>query len=136
MAVPYVIAALKALGSTSPTVRCIAAGDAASQMPMKTDQDFFIVMAPFPPLLTSKDPVPAANATGQTPDGQTGRLWHVGKLAEAIKLIPGVLDVGIFTGVNGPEAQAAGGQGGQKPIAAYFGMEDGSVKVRKAAIRA
>ena len=48
-------------------------------------------------------------------------------------MIEGVLSVGIFTGENGQEAAAAGRKaGGQKPVAAYFGMEDGGVFVRRA----
>jgi ribose 5-phosphate isomerase A len=42
------------------------------------------------------------------------------------------LEVGIFSGVTGPQAQAAGGIGGQKPVAAYFGMPDGTVVEKKA----
>ena len=54
-------------------------------------------------------------------------------LAKEIKLIEGVLSVGIFCGENGQEAAKAGRKmGGQKPIAAYFGMEDGGVVVRSA----
>lgn len=43
----------------------------------------------------------------------------------------GVLSVGLFVGENGAQA-AKTGKGGQKPVAAYFGMEDGSVAVRNA----
>ncbi|KAB8342777.1 hypothetical protein FH972_022375 [Carpinus fangiana] len=139
MASSYVIAALKALGSPDPQVRLMNTGTQSpgnvGPSPMKTDQNFWIVMAPFPPLLTSKD-ASAAGTEGKTTEGLTGKLWEVSQLASAIKSIPGVLDVGIFTGVNGPEAQAQEGQGGQKPIAAYFGMSDGTVKVRTADLKA
>ena len=48
-------------------------------------------------------------------------------------MIEGVLSVGIFSGENGEEALRAGRKtGGQKPIAAYFGMEEGGVFVRRA----
>jgi len=67
-----------------------------------------------------------------TADGEEGTVWGVTELAAAIKSITGVLEVGIFSGMNGPEARRMGGQGGQKPVAVYFGMEDGSVKVRRA----
>lgn len=43
--------------------------------------------------------------------------------------------MGLFVGRNGVQAQQDGGKGkkgGEKPVAAYFGMEDGSVQVRKA----
>lgn len=55
-------------------------------------------------------------------------------LAAEIKQIQGVLEVGIFSGMTGPQAQAqaVGGIGGQKPVAAYFGMPDGSISVKKA----
>lgn len=57
--------------------------------------------------------------------------WEVETLAQEIKLIEGVLSVGLFVGENGIQAErAAKGRGGQKPIAAYFGMEDGSVVIR------
>ena len=47
-------------------------------------------------------------------------------------MIEGVLSVGIFGGMNGLQAQKKGmRRGGEKPVAAYFGMEDGSVVVRK-----
>lgn len=70
-------------------------------------------------------------AAGKDGSGKGG-IWEVHALSQAIKQIPGVLDVGIFSGLTGPEAQALGGVGGQKPIAAYFGMPDGSVSVREA----
>lgn len=62
----------------------------------------------------------------------TGGVWEVQRLAREIKQIAGVLEVGIFYGQTGPQATAAGGVGGQRPVAAYFGMPDGSVSVRNA----
>lgn len=68
--------------------------------------------------------------------------WTPGTLARAIGSITGVLEVGLFTGVDGVEAAEAeerderegrgrrGRVGGEKPVACYFGMEDGSVEVR------
>jgi ribose 5-phosphate isomerase A len=95
--------------------------------PIKTDQDFFIIDAPFPhPLLIQED-----IANGKVGDGDDG-LWEVEKLARAIKDINGVLAVGLFCGPTGPEALAAGVVGGQRPIACYFGMPDGSVTLRRA----
>lgn len=93
---------------------------------MKTDQGLFLVDAPFPQLLIPSDLVSPQDGAGK--DG----VWEVEKLAHAIKHITGVLDVGLFCGPTGPEVQALGGVGGQKPVAAYFGMEDGSVSARKA----
>ena len=94
--------------------------------PIKTDQDFFIVDAPFPQLIISSDV-----AAGQDGSGKGG-VWEVETLARAIKAIHGVLDVGIFTGPTGPEAANFGVPGGQRPVACYFGMADGTVTVRKA----
>lgn len=59
-------------------------------------------------------------------------MWEVDQLAARIKEITGVLEVGLFHGKNGFQAQAEGGEGGQKPVAVYFGSEDGEVKVRHA----
>lgn len=76
-------------------------------------------------MLTQADVV-AGKVSGK--DG----VWEVNELSMKIKDICGVLDVGIFSGLTGPQATAAGGVGGQRPVAAYFGMPDGSVSVRKA----
>jgi ribose 5-phosphate isomerase A len=74
-------------------------------------------------------------------DGSDG-TWEVNKLSQAIKRITGVLEVGIFSGFNGIEAADLRKQegmqtvtaitGGQKPVAVYFGMQDGKVNVRRA----
>lgn len=137
----------------------------AKSGPLKTDQDFYIVKAPFPPLLMSRDTQPGVGAgqtMGKTKEGLEGRVWDAGKLATAIKSITGVLEVGLFVGANGTQAEklkgqgqaighldvpegvdgavagAMGGegimatQGGQKPVACYFGLQDGTVRVRKA----
>ncbi|WEW56863.1 ribose-5-phosphate isomerase rki1 [Emydomyces testavorans] len=122
LATRRVIAALKALGSPAPQLRHSAV---SREGPVKTDQGFFIVDAPFEQLLT-----PCDIKNGKTPSINDG-IWEVEELAMEIKQIPGVLEVGLFCGPTGPQAQAAGGVGGQKPIAAYFGMADGSVTVKK-----
>lgn len=114
-----------ALGSVNPVIRT---NIDPKQGPLKTDQDFFIVDAPFPPMLTRADV-----ALGQDGSGKGG-IWEVDQLAREIKGIAGVLEVGIFSGLTGPQATAAGGVGGQRPVAAYFGMPDGSVSVRKATV--
>lgn len=129
LAVRTVMSALKGLGSSAPFVR---EGHMQKAGPIKTDQDNFIVDAPFPPLLLSSDIEQAAKQgikelKGRGEDGQ----WEVQALAKEIKAIEGVLSVGLFVGENGVQAKARGKiAGGQKPIAAYFGMEDGSVAVR------
>lgn len=115
---------LKKIGSIKPVIRLRGI---PKEGPLKTDQDFFIIDAPFPPLLTASDV-----AAGENGNGVNG-VWEVHRLAKTIKEIPGVLEVGLFSGMTGPQAQALGGVGGQKPVAAYFGMPDGTVTVRKAA---
>lgn len=162
MAVKPVLRALQALGSPNPELRTL---QMAKSGPLKTDQDFYIIKAPFPPLLMSRDTkegVGAGQTVGKTKEGYAGRVWDAGKLATAIKAITGVLEVGLFVGANGTQAEKLKGQGnaigqhevpdgvdgavagpmggegimatqgGQKPVACYFGMQDGSVKVRKA----
>lgn len=101
---------------------------------MKTDQDFFIIDAPFPKLFIAED-VSAGKGKGDGSDG----TWEVNKLSDAIKSLTGVLEVGIFSGLNGPDAAALRATegvktvtSGQKPVAVYFGMADGSVEVRTA----
>ncbi|EXJ94271.1 ribose 5-phosphate isomerase A [Capronia coronata CBS 617.96] len=120
---------LRMLGSRSPTGAGpkIREGHMAKAGPIKTDQDFFIVDAPFPhPLLISDDLT--AEKLG---DGEGG-FWEVEQLANAIKDINGVLAVGLFCGPTGPEALTAGVVGGQRPVACYFGMADGTVTMRRA----
>ncbi|KAF2755441.1 ribose 5-phosphate isomerase [Pseudovirgaria hyperparasitica] len=117
-----VIAALKALGSSNPVVRDDYMAKAG---PIRTEQYFFIIDAPFPTLLTTGDAAKDPNGG----DGTDGK-WEVGKLSRAIKKITGVLEVGLFCGMDGVEATRAGLTGGQKPVAVYFGLQDGSVKVR------
>lgn len=114
---------LRRLGSTNPIVRTHTL---AKTGPVKTDQDFFIIDAPFKKLLTESDV-----ASGVKGNGEDG-VWEVQALSKKIKSITGVLEVGIFSGRNGEEAQKQGGWGGQKPVAVYFGMQDGSVTVRHA----
>jgi len=121
IAAKHVILRLRELGSPAPFIR---EGLVAKAGPIKTDQDFFIIDAPFPTLL-----LPSEVAAGKGGSGKGG-YWEVEALARAIRAIHGVLDVGIFTGPTGPEAVQFGVAGGQRPVAAYFGMADGSVTVR------
>ncbi|KAI9728555.1 MAG: ribose-5-phosphate isomerase rki1 [Cirrosporium novae-zelandiae] len=122
IAAKRVIRELKKIGSTNPVVRENKAPKTGS---LKTDQDFFIIDAPFKQLLTAGDVKVGKDGSGK--DG----VWEVEALADKIKSIVGVLDVGIFCGKNGNEMMAAANMGGQKPVAAYFGMEDGSVSTRR-----
>lgn len=124
MAAHIVLQSLIHLGSKDPKVR---SGLIEKTGPLKTDQDFFIVDAPFPALLTSKDVKAGSKGEGKGEEG----VWEVNTLSDRIKAITGVLDVGIFSGMDGDEAQAQGlKKGGQKPVACYFGMQDGTVMVR------
>lgn len=129
IAVNQVLAKLKELGSIQPYLRLapLPHEALAKEGPLKTDQDFYIIDAPFKTLLTAAD-VAAGKGDGKGKDG----LWEVDQLARTINEITGVLEVGIFSGLTGPEARSRGLVGGQKPIAAYFGMPDGTVQVRKA----
>lgn len=131
IAVPTVLKSLRTLGSTNPSLRTTLLEKSG---PLKTDQDFFIVDAPFKTLLLEED-VAAGKGKGDGSDG----TWEVKRLSEAIKAVTGVLEVGIFSGLNGVDAEgvrerdAVGAVGsGQKPVAVYFGMKDGSVEVRRA----
>lgn len=123
-----VIEALEGLGSKGPFIR-EAHGSRAG--PIKTDQDNFIVDAPFSTLLIPSD-LGNSESNGKKGRGEGG-VWEVEALAKEIKSIEGVLSVGLFVGFNGAEAAAGGKRlGGQKPVAAYFGMVDGEVTVRTA----
>ncbi|KAF2658732.1 ribose 5-phosphate isomerase [Lophiostoma macrostomum CBS 122681] len=134
IAVPTVLRSLRTLGSTNPQLRTTTLEKSG---PLKTDQDFFIIDAPFKPLLTARDLV-EGKGKGDGSDG----TWEVDRLCQAIKRLTGVLEVGIFSGLNGIDAEglrekAAGKSvpvitGGQKPVAVYFGMQDGSVQQRQA----
>lgn len=83
--------------------------------------------APFLPLMITSD-----LRDGDKGDGKNG-TWEVRTLGERLKRIVGVLEVGLFYGRNGIQVAAAGEEGGgQKPVAAYFGMANGEVEVRTA----
>ncbi|KAI4088444.1 MAG: hypothetical protein LQ344_006099 [Seirophora lacunosa] len=134
LAARAVLQALELLGSQAPRIR--QPGDMEKQGPIKTDQDNFVIDAPFATLLLPRD-IEKSNSLHPAHEGVQGAgedgVWEVEKLAREIKGIEGVLSVGLFCGMNGEEvAQAGGKKGGQKPVAAYFGMEDGSVVVRRA----
>lgn len=126
---------LTLLGATNAPVR---QGSSMKSGPLKTDQDFFIIDAEFAKPLLIQSEVDAGKGKGDGSDG----TWEVNALSKRIKGITGVLDVGIFSGVDGITAleiaeregkgnlQLRTAHGGQKPIAVYFGMQDGSVVER------
>jgi ribose 5-phosphate isomerase A len=131
IATQAVLYGLSTLGSPDAKVR---SGLLAKAGPLKTDQDFFIIDAPFPQILLLKSDVAAGKGKGDGSDG----TWEVDHLSRAIKSITGVLEVGLVCGIDGvtafskdSKADPAGtAHGGQKPVAVYFGMQDGSVEVR------
>ncbi|KAL9599656.1 MAG: hypothetical protein Q9179_003495 [Wetmoreana sp. 5 TL-2023] len=133
LAARSVLTHLSLLGSSSPKVR---PGLLQKTGPVKTDQDNFIVDAAFKTLLLPRD-IQKSNSHhpahgGVQETGQDG-VWEVESLAKEIKGIVGVLEVGLFCGMNGEEVERMGGRaGGQKPVTAYFGMPDGSVTIRRA----
>lgn len=124
LAAPTIKRILITLGSPDPKIR---QGGSAKAGPVVTDNGMWIMDAPFKPLLVTSD-----LKGGVTGDGENG-VWEVHQLGRRLKRIVGILEVGLFYGRNGFQVAAAGEEGGgQKPIAAYFGMEDGEVEVRVA----
>lgn len=124
LSTPAIMRSLKRLGSINPELRM---GGASKAGPMITDNCNFIIDAPFKPLLTAKQ-VQNGEGDGQGHDG----IWEVSALARKLKEQIGIVEVGLFWGQNGYEIEADSIGGAQKPVAAYFGMEDGSVQTRKA----
>lgn len=112
----HVLSELKKLGSLNPQIRSGLPGKAGAVV---TDNGNALIDAPFPPLALAKD------LKGE--DGANG-IWTVDGLADKLIKIVGVVEAGLFCGSNGYQAQS----GAQKPVAAYFGMADGSIEVRKA----
>jgi ribose 5-phosphate isomerase A len=120
LAAPDLLSRLRALGSPSPAIRSGLPGKAGECV---TDNGMWIIDAPFSPLLLEKD------APGRKGEGAEGK-WEVSRLADALLSLPGVAEIGLFHGMNGDEAKALGKSGhAQKPVAVYFGMEDGEVQV-------
>jgi ribose 5-phosphate isomerase A len=123
-AAPTIKRILITLGSPNPVIR---QGGSAKAGPVVTDNGMWIMDAPFPPLL-----LPSDLKEGDKGNGEHG-TWEVDQLGRQLKSIVGVLETGIFHGRNGVEVSNAGEEGGgQKPVAAYFGMENGEVLVRLA----
>lgn len=121
MAAPRVLDELKRIGSHNPRVRPGLPGKAGA---IVTDNGMWIIDAPFTPLLLPKD----GESGIQAGNGDNG-VWTVDALADHLIKIPGVAEIGLFYGSNGLQAAS----GAQKPVAAYFGMADGSVEVMTAA---
>ena len=58
--------------------------------------------------MMQKDGQVESSKMAKTTDGQEGRVWNVEVLAEKIKAITGVLEVGIFYGYALQMAQESG----------------------------
>jgi ribose 5-phosphate isomerase A len=111
IAAPTVLMKLRHMGSVDPRVRL---NPLSKSGPLRTDQGFYIVDAPFP--------------------GRLKKPGDVDDLAQEINEIVGVLEVGFFNRLDPYEVAAHPGlqtqEVGDKPVAAYFGMKDGTVQVR------
>jgi ribose 5-phosphate isomerase A len=115
---------IRDMGSADPKIR--------SGLPSKageciTDNGNWIIDAPFPPLLLPRD------VGGENRDRGLEGKWEVTALATQLKKLEGVVEVGLFHGIDGITAEQQGRKRAQKPVAAYFGMENGEVEVRTAA---
>ncbi|KAI0173311.1 ribose 5-phosphate isomerase [Hypoxylon sp. FL1284] len=116
MGAEYVRRELLRLGSTDPKIRT----SGPTFIRTITDNHNHIIDAPFPTLLL--------NGEADREDPAKG-LWTPNSLLARIKSIFGVLEVGIFSGLNGPQvAQMAADVEGVKPVKAYFGKADGKVE--------
>lgn len=120
MAADRVLGDLKALGSLDP---CIRPGLPGKAGPIVTDNGMLIIDAPFPPLLLAKDTESGVKGG----NGENG-VWTVDALAQRLINMVGVAEIGLFHGKNGLQVE----RGAQKPVAAYFGLEDGGVRLMKA----
>jgi len=122
LAAKRVLRDLELLGAKNPHIR---QGLPRKAGPVVTDNSMWLIDAPFLPLLLRKDLENGVKG-GYGQDG----IWTVDALAERLIKIPGIVEIGLFTGMHGYDLQPGHG-GAQKPVAAYFGMADGSVEVRK-----
>ncbi|KAI1756648.1 ribose 5-phosphate isomerase A [Xylaria castorea] len=111
--------ALIDLGSKDPTIRF--AGSTSTYL--VTDNHNYLIDAPFPTLLL--------NSQVELIDPSKG-LWTPDVLAAKIRGILGVLEVGIFSGLTGPQATAAGPDvEGVRPVKIYYGKTDGGFEIQE-----
>ncbi|KAI1340359.1 ribose 5-phosphate isomerase A [Xylariaceae sp. FL0016] len=104
------------LGAVSPVIR--TAGPTYTYA--ITDNHNYIIDAPFKTLLL--------NSESDKMDPKNG-VWTPDALGREIRGILGVLEVGIFGGLNGPQAASKGPHvEGVKPVKVYFGNADGSTE--------
>ncbi|XXG95064.1 Sulfite reductase [NADPH] subunit beta [Hypoxylon texense] len=116
MGAEYVRRELLRLGSKDPKIRT----SGPTFIRTITDNHNHIIDAPFPTLLLNGEADKLDPAKG---------LWTPDALLARIKRIFGVLEVGIFSGLNGPQVANLGTDvEGVKPVKAYFGTPDGQVE--------
>ncbi|KAI2640835.1 ribose 5-phosphate isomerase [Hypomontagnella submonticulosa] len=116
MGAEYVRRELLRIGSTDPKIRT----SGPTFIRTITDNHNHLIDAPFPTLLL--------NSESEKMDPAKG-LWTPDALLARIKKIFGVLEVGIFSGLNGPQVAELGTDvEGVKPVKAYFGRPDGQVE--------
>ncbi|KAI1765350.1 ribose 5-phosphate isomerase [Hypoxylon sp. FL1150] len=116
MGAEYVRRELLRLGSKDPKIRT----SGPTFIRTITDNHNHIIDAPFPTLLL--------NSEADKQDPAKG-LWTPDALLARVKRIFGVLEVGIFSGLNGPQvAKLDTDVEGVKPVKAYFGRPDGQVE--------
>ncbi|KAK5628047.1 hypothetical protein RRF57_003762 [Xylaria bambusicola] len=107
------------LGSKDPIIRFAPTTNTF----LLTDNHNYIIDAPFPTLLL--------NSQAELMDPAKG-LWTPNALTAKIRGILGVLEVGIFSGLTGPQATAAGPEvEGVKPVKIYFGKTDGGFETQE-----
>ncbi|KAL7629718.1 ribose-5-phosphate isomerase rki1 [Parahypoxylon ruwenzoriense] len=117
VAAEYVRRELARLGGPEPAALRASSG---STTPVVTDNHNYIVDVPLPTLLL--------NGEADRLDPARG-LWTPDALLARIRSIFGVLEVGIFAGLDGPRAAALDADAeGVKPVKAYFGRPDGGVE--------
>jgi len=112
------------MGSKEPKLR-IEEDEKNKSQPARTDQGFYIIDAPFEQTLNEED------VKSGKKSGKVNGVYDVASLAIKIKAITGVLEVGLFFTESAGQTSAQNTLGGQRPVAAYFGTEDGNVSVRK-----
>ncbi|KAI1383637.1 ribose 5-phosphate isomerase [Hypoxylon trugodes] len=116
MGAEYVRRELLRLGSDDPKIRT----SGPTFIRTITDNHNHIIDAPFPTLLLNSEAGKLDPAKG---------VWTPDALLKRIKAIFGVLEVGIFSGLNGPQVAKLGTDvEGVKPVKAYFGRADGQVE--------
>ncbi|KOS20665.1 Ribose-5-phosphate isomerase [Escovopsis weberi] len=131
LAAPDVLMRLRRMGSPNPVVRSGLPGKAGE---LVTDNGMWIIDAPFTPLRLARDFEAGNPQQQQQQDGGLGEgrdgVWEVEKLGDELIRMPGVVEHGLFYGVNGLHPASLGRA--QKPVVAYFGTPSGEVDFQAA----